>query len=303
MAWILGVRGLLLHLTKSTVGLGELRAALTALLIAVASTPSHAYAPLNTDDAGTVGKGTNQVEIYYSQINEYAPGLGAEVADSTGEAYQGVGTARAFPFVYMRGLTDNLDLSFSSTYYLSPTGSFSPFANYIFGTKWRVEGDGESGWNLAVKPQVILPAGSEQQVYGIGNALVNYGITGIASRYWDQAELHLNASYLRAPYNPNYLMGFTTDPKRTNLYFFSVAPVWVVSPKFRLALDVGFNTNPEEPEQSLTTFVMLAMIYSPTKDIDLGISYQRNAPNFGTIFAGDAPYTSRFQVGVTYRFR
>ena len=153
-----------------------------------------------------------------------------------------------------------------------------------------------------MKPQVILPAGSEQQVYGIGNALVNYGLTGIASRYWDQAELHLNASYLRAPYNPNYLMGFTTDPKRTNLYFFSAAPVWVVSPKFRLALDVGFNTNPEEPEQSLTTFLMLAMIYSPTKDVDFGISYQRNAPNFGTIFAGDAPYTSRFQVGVTFRF-
>ena len=296
------MRWLLLHLTKSIVGLGDLRAALAALLVAVTSTSSHAYAPLNTDDALTVGKGTNQVEIYFSQINEHTQGGAAEVADSTGEEYQGLGTARAFPFVYMRGLTDNLDLSFSSTYYLTPTGNFSPFANYIFGIKWRVAGDGESGWNFTVKPQVILPAGSEQQVYGIGNALVNYGLTRIASRYWDQAELHLNASYLRAPYNPNYLMGFTTDPKRTNLYFFSAAPVWVVSPKFRLALDVGFNTNPEEPEQSLTTFLMLAMIYSPTKDVDFGISYQRNAPNFGTIFAGDAPYTSRFQVGVTFRF-
>ncbi len=296
------MRWLLLHLTKSIVGLRDLRAALAALLVAVVSTPSHAYAPLNTDDAGTVGKGTNQVEIYFSQISEHTPGAGAEVADSTGEEYQGVGTARAFPFVYMRGLTDNLDASFSSTYYLTPTGSFSPFANYIFGLKWRFAGDGESGWNFTVKPQVILPAGSEQQVYGIGNALVNYGMTGIASRYWDQAELHLNASYLRAPYNPNYLMGFTANPKRTNLYFFSAAPVWVVSPKFRLALDVGFNTNPEEPEQSLTTFLMLAMIYSATKNLDLGISYQRNAQNFGTIFAADAPYTSRFEVGLTYRF-
>ena len=75
------MRWLLLHLTKSIVGLGDLRAALAALLVAVTSTSSHAYAPLNTDDALTVGKGTNQVEIYFSQINEHTQGGAAEVAD------------------------------------------------------------------------------------------------------------------------------------------------------------------------------------------------------------------------------
>ena len=86
------------------------------------------------------------------------------------------------------------------------------------------------------------------------------------------------------------------------LYAVSVAPVWQFAPRFKLALDVGVNTNPNEPDPSLTTYAMLALIYSPTKDVDLGIAYQRNATNFGTMFSANEANTSRFQAGVTYRF-
>ncbi len=280
----------------------NLKTPLLLCLILASVSPAWAYSPLNTDDAGTTARGTNQIEQYFFVINQYDPAQAADRADSSGEDYQGVGTARAFPFVYMRGLTDNLEASFSPTYYASPNGSFSSFTNYTAALKWRFHGDGEHGWNFALKPQIILPATADQQLYGIGNAMLNYGVTAIASRYWEQAELHFNAAYIRAPYNSNYMIGFSPDPNRTNLYFLSMAPVWVATPKIKIALDVGFNTNPSEPEQSLTTYAMIAMIFAATKDIDIGISYQRNAPNYGAIFAANEPYTSRFQIGVNWRF-
>jgi hypothetical protein len=47
---------------------------------------------------------------------------------------------------------------------------------------------------------------------------------------------------------------------------------------------------------------MVAFIYLPTKDLELGLSYQRNATNLNTLYATDAAYTSRFQAGVIWRF-
>ena len=59
-------------------------------LAALTLTPlSYAYAPLNTDDAGTVGHKTNQIELYGSFAKEY--GAPSEQVDPTGPAvdYEG----------------------------------------------------------------------------------------------------------------------------------------------------------------------------------------------------------------------
>ena len=266
------------------------------------NTTAKAYAPLNTDDASTVAKGSHQIEQYFFLISEYSPSATPEDGVSSGENYEGTGLARGFPFAYATGLVEALDVSFSPTVYATPTGDFSPIGNYTFATKWRYHGDGEHGFNAAIKPMLILPATEDQQVYGIGNAKLNAGITAIFSYYWPDVELHTNASYFRAPYDPNSQVGFSPDAKRTNLYAVSVAPVWQLVPKFKLALDVGINTNPNEPDPSLTTYAMLAFIYSPTKDWDLGLAYQRNATNFGAMFSSGETNTTRFQAGVTYRF-
>jgi hypothetical protein len=193
-------------------------------------------------------------------------------------------------------------MTFSPTYYLAPLGGFSRVANYTLNYKWRFYGDGEQGLSLALRPSIILPAGTTQQEYGLGNAAWNYGLTFIASQIWDTAELHFNAGYLRAPYNSNYLVGQSTDPNRTNFYSASVAPVWKASQQLKFALDVGVNTNPNEPDTSLTMYALGALLYSPNKDIDIGVAYQRNASNFGIALGGSGSYTSRIQVGVTYRF-
>lgn len=59
---------------------------------ALALTPlSYGYAPLNTDDAGTVGHKTNQVELYGSFAKEY--GAAGEQIDPTSATvdYEGGG--------------------------------------------------------------------------------------------------------------------------------------------------------------------------------------------------------------------
>ena len=268
----------------------------------LSSLPAAAYMPLNTDDAGTTAKGGYQIEQYFYslvQVGQSSTGLDAV---SSGEDYQGVDNARAFPFAFSRGVTDNLDLQFTPTYYLQPLGSFSRVANYTLNVKWRFLGDGEKGLNLALRPQLIAPASTTQQEYGIGNARWNYGLTFIASQFSENYELHFNAGYQQAPYNNSLTVGLSADARRTDLYSVSVAPVWTISSKWKVALDVGFNTNPNMPDPMLTRYGLVALMYFPTKDLDVGVSYQRNASTFDVAFGGSGAYVSRLQVGVTYRF-
>lgn len=266
------------------------------------SPPVVAYMPFNTDDAGTNAKGGFQVEQYFYTlllVGQDSTDMGSV---SSGEDYQGVGNARAFPFAFSRGLTDNIDLQFTPTYYLQPLGSFSRVANYTLNLKWRFMGDGETGLNLALRPQLIAPSSVAQQEYGIGNAAWNYGLTFIASQFGENYELHFNAGYLRAPYNGAYTIGLSEDANRTNLYSVSLAPIWNISSNWKIGLDGGINTNPNEPAPSLTRYGLVALMYSPTKDLSFGLSYQRNASTFEAAWGGSGAYVSRLQVGVTYRF-
>ena len=263
---------------------------------------SHSYTPLNTDDAGTTAKGSNQIEQYFFSILQVGQSNEGEDSISSGEDFNGIGDATAFPLTFARGLTDHSEVSFSPTYDLAPLGNFSRVGNYTVNYKHRFLGNGEEGLNLALKPSVIFPAGVTQQEFGIGNAAWNYGAAFIASQLWESAELHFNAGYMRTPYNNNYVVGQSADSKRANLYSISVAPVWKLSSSIKFAIDLGMNTNPNEPVISLTMYGQVAVIFSPDKNLDMGLSYQRNASNFAVAFGDAGPYTSRIQLGVTYRF-
>ena len=261
---------------------------------------AYGYSPFVTDDAGTTVKHTFQIEQYFYSLLQ----VGQDSADavSSGEDFQGLGDATAFPMTFAYGLSDRIELNFSPTYYLKPVGNFSRVTNYTLNLKWRLMGDGEKGLNLALKPSLIAPASTTQQEYGLGNALWNYGMTFIASQLSEKYELHFNTGYTRAPYNGNYMVGMVIDPNRTNLYSVSIAPVFKISDQIKVGFDTGFATNPNEPDHSLTAYGLVALIYSPTKDVDLGIAYQRNAANLGIAYGASGSYISRIQFGMTYRF-
>ena len=260
-----------------------------------------AFEPLNTDDAGTVKAGGNQIEQYFFFINRADGGQATDIL-TPGEEYSGNTDARAFPFTYTRGISETVEASFATTYYNQPNGSYSRFSNYVFATKWRFHEDHENRYALAIKPMVSLPASKQQQVSGLGLAAFNYGVNFIASKYWDEVEVHMNASYMRSPYNTNYSVGYSTDTFRTNILLLSIAPVWTVSQNLRLAFDIGLTTNPTASEQHLSQYALIAGIYSLTDNIDLGVSYMRTGLNFGETFAAQQAGATRSEVGITWRF-
>ena len=262
---------------------------------------AHAFEPLNTDDAATIGRNVNQIEQYIYVLNNKAA-EDVSVINSNGEEFRGLGRATAAPFTYTRGLSETVEASFASTYYTNPNGNYSPLSNYVLGLKWRFLGDGEKGWAFAVKPTVTLPASTSQQAVGIGFASTNYEVNLISSYYWDQIHVHSNVSYARNPYNTNYPVSGSTDPLRTNAYAFSIAPVWVVNARWRLALDFGAGSNILLNANRFSDYGMVAALYSITPDVDLGLSIMRSAANFGTVFSGSGVYSLRSEAGVTWRF-
>ena len=262
-----------------------------------------AFEPLNTDDAGTINAGSNQIEQYFFSIQRHGSTNTTPVELITpGEEFAGSNSAKAFPFTYTRGLSDNLEASIASTYYTEPTGNYSRLSNSILGLKWRFLNDEINHYALALKPTVVLPASQKQQVYGLGLAAANYGINFIASKYWDRLEIHMNASYMRSPYNTNYAIGQSQDPNRTNILALSLAPVWSVMPKVKVALDIGLTTNPPTTEQYFSNYLLAALIYSPTDNIDIGLSAMRNAFSYSVALSGSGPNATRTEIGVTWRF-
>lgn len=275
-------------------------AKLLLLLICIPAI-SFGFEPLNTDDAGTVQSGGNQIEQYFFSINRNENNQSADIV-TPGEEYIGRTDAKAFPFTYTRGLTDNIEASFSTTYFNQPSGNYTRFANYVFATKWRFLEDKNLGYAFAVKPTLVLPATKQQQVAGLGLSAVNYGVNLIASKYWQDFEIHINAMYMRSPYNTNYSVGFATDPNRTNIFFISIAPVWAVSNDLKLAIDIGATTNPPINEQYISHYALIAAIYSITDSIDLGISYMRTGSNYSETFAVQQSGATRTEIGLTWRF-
>jgi hypothetical protein len=272
-----------------------------ALLLLLIPLVCKAFEPLNTDDAGTVPKGFNQIEQYFFTTASHGGGS-SNPADviTPGEEYFGGQDARAFPFTYTRGVADNVELSLGSTYFAAPRGRFSPLSNKVIAMKWRFAENDQ--WGLAVKPSITLPGSPQQQAAGLNLALPNYGVNLIASRYWDVIEVHLNATYSKSLYNTNYQIGTGVTENRTNIWFFSMAPVWKVTDTVRLALDLGLTTNPPSTEQYLRNYALVAAIISASDSVDIGISYMKSAANMGIIMSNSGINASRSEIGLTWRF-
>jgi hypothetical protein len=272
-----------------------------ALLLLLIPLACKAFEPLNTDDAGTVPKGLNQLEQYFFTTASHGGGSANTVDIITpGEEYFGAQGAKAFPFTYTRGVADNVELSLGSTYFAAPRGSFSPLSNKVIAMKWRFAENDQ--WGLAVKPSITLPGSPQQQVAGLDLALPNYGVNLIASRYWDLVEIHVNAMYSKSLYNTNYRIGADVTENRTNIWFFSMAPVWRVANKIRLALDLGITTNPPSTEQYLSNYALVAAIISASDSLDIGISYMKSAANMGIIMNNSGINASLSEIGFTWRF-
>lgn len=272
-----------------------------AMVISVLPWYVHAFEPLNTDDAATIGKSVNQIEQYFYLLHNNTPGNPGSVA-TPGEEFRGVGNAKAFPFTYTHGLTDTTEISFATTYYATPRGSYSPFANNIFGFKWRFWGDGQTGLGMAIKPTITLPASTSQQVQGLGLAMTNYELNYILSYYWDRIQVHTNISYARNPYNKNFPISGTYTPYQINIISGSIAPVWIVNSWLKLALDIGSSIDTSTNAAAVNDYGMIGAIFSVNKDIDIGLSYLQSSTTPNNAWTNKGIISNRSEIGVTWRF-
>lgn len=276
-----------------------------ATLLCLCITTAQAFEPLNTDDAGTVKKNTNQIEQYFYSIHKVHQEAGAsQDSVSPGEEFNGPGSTKSFPFTYTRGVAENVEVAISTQYNATPRqNSYSPVSNYAINAKWRFWGEEGDTWNFAVKPIFQFPVSQQQQVAGFGQAAFNYGGTLISSYYLsEEIETHINVGYMRSPYNVNYLNGGSATALRLNQFSASIAPVWNVTDGLRLALDFGVQTNPPVGEQQTVMYGMVAAIIGLSESLDFGISMLRSAQNSGTVLNGTGPYSTRLDTGLTWRF-
>jgi hypothetical protein len=278
-----------------------IQSVLLALTLIGMSGPGFAFEPLNTDDAGTVGKRVNQIEQYFYFLHNNTPGNPGSVA-TPGEEFRGLGNAKAFPFTYTYGMSGSTEIAFSTTYYATPRGSYSPFANNIVSVKWRFWGDGERGLSMAIKPAITLPASTSQQVEGMGLAKTNYELNYIISYYLERIQLHTNISYARNPYNTNYPISGTYSPYQINVVSGSIAPVWIVNSWLKLALDIGSSIDTSTDAAAVNDYAMVAAIFSVNKQVDIGLSYLQSSTTPNNAWTSKGITSDRTEVGVTWRF-
>ena len=230
----------------------------SVLMLATASTCFASF-PSITDDTSTQGAGGNQLDFIYLFERETNGSLELDGVSLDEEN----STANFLLSTYTRGLTDNLDIYFGVSRQLSQINGWN---NTEIGLKWSFAGDQSEGWSFAVKPRIILPVTSGMQGSGLGNAQTNGGLTLISSYLTDDAELHLNASYI----SNRESSSSEGDAQRTNIWSVSAAPIWVINDQWKLSLDFGLQTNPDQNSQYLAQ-AEIAVIYAPVKDLQLGL--------------------------------
>lgn len=255
---------------------------LAGLLCAVASPASHAFQPLVTDDTGTQGTGGNQLEFSANRDREEAAGV--------------TNTAHTLPLTYTRGLTDALDVFVSVNHIrLSstlPGADASGSGNSSLGVKWRFYEDETSKTSLGFKPELRLPVSEANEARGLGTGRSSYGATLILTRETRFGAVHANLAAGR-----NRFRDTLANPDATTTRI-SIAPVWDVSEQWKLALDLGTETEKAGGNDVRANFLELGAIFSPGKDLDFTFGILRRKLD-------DASSTAIYSLtaGITWRFK
>jgi hypothetical protein len=251
------------------------------LLKAVSSFASH---PEITDDAGTLGKGTVQIELNGDIGTDKQP-LSGGTAENINNSYAQIATTAGV------GVTDKIDVTFGMT---RPWGSgdadgfvFNDAGSVDFSLamKWQVFE--QEGLSVAVKPQLGYS-------YAVGvpvdDRTLSYGATLIITKELEPCAVHLNVGYTYNDYN----LVIVRDIHRSDIWSASMAVTYEVIKNLTLVADFGTSTNPDKNNSELPVFGLGGFIYSVSKNLDLsaGVKFGLTKP--------ETDLTGTF--GVTLRF-
>lgn len=252
------------------------------LTLAALSPAAFAFQPLITDDTGTQGTGGNQIEFAINSDRAVSAGVGT--------------TTDTLPAVYTRGLTDTLDVFFQANHTrirsAAPGTGASGSGNPSFGAKWRFYENEESKTSLGLKPEIRLPVSAEKEAAGLGTGKTSTGLTLILTQELAFGALHANLASGR-----NRFSDTTANPNASTTRA-SLAPVWDVSENWKLALDVGTETEDAGGTKTRSNFYEIGVIFSPDKDLDFALGIVRRSDN-----ANPNTTTNSATLGVTWRFK
>lgn len=229
----------------------------TALFAASMLLPAAAFAahPLVTDDTGTQGTGNFQLELTAEHGHQ----------DEDGSKVRATETAATLTY----GATDTLDIVLSHprfdnrTYADGETTTENGQGDVELGLKWRFFE--KEGISFALKPGLTLPTGDDGNK-GLGSGKTTYSMAFVTSIEPQPWAFHMHVGYFR---NRNTL------DEREDLWHASVGGWRSFGEKLRLIADLGIDTNPDKASSSDPVFLVLGLIYSPSKDLDLDLGVKK----------------------------
>lgn len=244
-----------------------------ALMSGTKAFPAH---PLITDDVYTQGKGNSQLEL----SGEYSYDKDTDKDSTTNSLYGGV--------VFTHGLIETLDIILTSGYQAVKDNSEGVISrndgvtDTILDAKWRFY-EKKDGLALAVKPGIIFPTGDHDK--GLGSGKTGYRFLFISSLKWEPLAVHLNIGYTR---NENRI------DERKDIFRASLAGEWELSERIKLVADTGIETCRDAVHREDPAFVLLGIIYSVTKKIDLDLGVKQGFTGTETRFTLSGAATFRF---------
>jgi hypothetical protein len=255
----------------------------TILLLLTAGTCFAAH-PMITDDAGTLGKGTIQVELngdIGTDKQSIGGGTVGDVNNSPSQIATSVGA----------GVTDKIDLTLGVTrpwgggevagIRFNDAGSVD-FSLYV---KWQIFE--HEDFSVALKPQ--FGYSYAVNVPGDDHTL-SYCATLILSKELGPFAVHFNAGYTYNDYN----LAFVRDISRSDIWNASLAATYEVIKDFKLCADFGTSTNPNKAVSEVPVYGLGGFIYSLNKNLDLSAGAKFGLTEPETDFTGSFGITLKF---------
>lgn len=237
-----------------------LPAALLFAALAAFSGSASAQLLLTTTDTGTQGAGGNQIEAAFFR-DRTRTGKGDE---------KETGRLRALEVTYTYGLTETLDLhagvSHARLRFKSEDEreSASGSGNTVIGANWRFFDDEASGVSLAIISEIALPVSSRREKDGLGAGRTSGSLTLALSQSLPFGSLNFNAGIGRDRYR---------HEDNETIRSFSVAPIWEISERWRLAFDAGIDLTRSGGNTERSKFAEISVDYAPIEDIELSLAF------------------------------
>lgn len=230
---------------------------LSIFLPVLACGPVLAAHPLVSDDAGTLGKGTMQIELNGDIGHDRVTSAGSTTTCRSAQVAGALGV----------GISDIIDLTLG---YARPWGNGDvdgvPYndagsSDFSLTAKWQVFQ--RDGLAIAIKPQIGYSSaiGAPDTEHAISG-----GSTLIVSKEFEQFALHLNAGYSYSHHNSETARAAL----RSSIWSFSLGgSTEVIKERLKLVVDFGTSTNEDKTNSEMPLFGLAGLIYSLNKIVDL----------------------------------